>query len=98
MYSTVSAPQNFTNQTNLPQVVTPEWWTATGNVIDGAALEPTSTGYGYWLFYVDNNRDSVGIDHFGQIPGGPVSKGHHGITPQNRATGPATNFGPAALR
>ncbi|MFM7051103.1 MAG: right-handed parallel beta-helix repeat-containing protein, partial [Planctomycetota bacterium] len=29
MYSTVSAPQNFTNQTNLPLVATPEWWTAT---------------------------------------------------------------------
>ncbi|MFO1439749.1 MAG: hypothetical protein U1F81_15615 [Verrucomicrobiaceae bacterium] len=47
--------------------------TATGNVIDGAALESTSTGHGYWLFYVDNNRDSVGTDHFGQISGGSVS-------------------------
>jgi parallel beta-helix repeat protein len=97
MYSTVSAPQNFTNQPNLPQVVTPEWWTATGNVIDGAALEPTSTGYGYWLFYVDNNRDSVGTDHFGQISGGSVSNVNIGIMLKNRDTDPATNFGTAAI-
>jgi len=41
MYSTVSAPQNFTNQVSLPLVATPERWTATGNVIDGVALEST---------------------------------------------------------
>jgi len=97
MYSTVSAPQNFTNQTNLPQVTTPEYWTCTNNTIDGDALESTSTGYGYWLYYVDNNRDNLGGDHFGQISGGTVSNVDVGIMLKNRDTDPATNFGTAAV-
>lgn len=97
MYSTVSAPQNFTNQTNLPLVGTPERWTATGNVIDGAALEPTSTGHGYWLYYVDNNRDTVGDDHFGLISGGSVSNVTFGIMLKNKDTDPATSFGNSAV-
>ncbi|MFM7767618.1 MAG: beta strand repeat-containing protein, partial [Bacteroidota bacterium] len=97
MYSTVSAPQNFTNQVSLPQVSTPEWWTATGNTIDGAALEATSTGHGYWLYYVDNNRDNLGVDHYGQISGGSVSNVDVGIMLKNRDTDPATNFGTSAV-
>jgi len=97
MYSTVSAPQNFTNQVSLPLVATPEWWTATGNTINGAALESTSTGHGYWLYYVDNNRDSAGNDHFGQISGGSVSNVAYGIMLKNKDTDPATNFGNSAI-
>ena len=54
MFSTVSCPQNFTNQVSLPLVGTPQSWTVTGNAIDGLALESTSTSYGYWFYYVDN--------------------------------------------
>ncbi|MFZ4751040.1 MAG: NosD domain-containing protein, partial [Phycisphaerales bacterium] len=97
MYSTVSAPQNFANQVSLPLVATPEWWTATGNTIDGVALESTSTGHGYWLYYVDNNRDSAGNDHFGQISGGSVSNVAYGIMLKNKDTDPATNFGNSAV-
>ncbi|MFM7823381.1 MAG: DUF1565 domain-containing protein, partial [Bacteroidota bacterium] len=97
MYSTVSAPQNFTNQVSLPQVSTPEWWTATGNTIDGAALEATSTGHGYWFYHVDNNRDNLGVDHYGQISGGSVSNVDVGIMLKNKDTDPATNFGTAAI-
>lgn len=97
MYSTVSAPQNFTNQVSLPLVATPEKWTATGNTIDGAALESTSTGHGYWLYYVDNNRDNLGNDHFGQISGGTVSNVDIGIFLKNKDTDPATNFGNSAV-
>ncbi|MFM7133910.1 MAG: hypothetical protein ACKO0W_06300, partial [Planctomycetota bacterium] len=97
MYSTVSAPQNFTNQVSLPLVATPEWWTATGNVIDGGALESGATAYGYWLYYVDNNRDTAGVDHFGQISGGSVSNVAFGVMLKNRDTDPATNFGTSAV-
>jgi parallel beta-helix repeat protein len=97
MYSTVSAPQNFTNQTNLPLVATPERWTATGNVIDGGALESSSTAYGYWLYYVDNNRDTTGTDNFGQISGGSVSNVDVGVMLKNKDTDPATNFGNSAV-
>jgi parallel beta-helix repeat protein len=97
MYSTVSCPQNFTNQVSLPLVATPEYWTASGNVIDGAGLESTSTGHGYWLYYVDNNRDANGTDHFGQISGGSVSNVLHGALLKNRDAHLATNFGTAAV-
>jgi parallel beta-helix repeat protein len=97
IYSTVSAPQNFTNQTNLPLVVTPERWTATGNEIDGSALESGSTGHGYWFFHVDNNRDSLGVDHFGQILGGSVSNVTFGVMLKNKDADPATSFGNSAV-
>ncbi|GBL34520.1 serine-rich adhesin for platelets [Filimonas sp.] len=97
MYSTVSAPQNFSNQTNLPLVASPEWWTCTNNTIDGGALESTSTGYGYWFYYVDNNRDNNGVDHFGQISGGSVSNVDVGIMLKNKDTDPSTNFGNSAV-
>ncbi|MBL9151358.1 MAG: right-handed parallel beta-helix repeat-containing protein, partial [Verrucomicrobiales bacterium] len=97
MYTTVSAPQNFTNQLNLPQVVTPEFWRAEDNDIDGSALESGATSHGYWLYYVDNNRDSLGVDHYGQISGGTVTNVDYGILLKNRDTHPATNFGTAAV-
>ncbi|MBL7822498.1 MAG: HYR domain-containing protein, partial [Saprospiraceae bacterium] len=97
LYATVSAPKNFTNQTNLPIVGTPEYWTCNNNTIDGAALEATSIGHGYWLFYVDNNRDGSNIDHYGQISGGTVSNVDVGIFLKNKDTDPASNFGTAAV-
>jgi hypothetical protein len=97
MYSTVSAPQNFTNQPNLPLVVTPEFWSASNNTIDGSALDVGTTGYGYWLFYVDNNRDASSVDHFGTISGGSVTGVSRGVFLTNRDTDPATSFGTAAV-
>ncbi|MBK8564253.1 MAG: right-handed parallel beta-helix repeat-containing protein [Saprospiraceae bacterium] len=96
-YATVSAPQNFTSQTNLPLVGTPEYWTCNNNTIDGGSLEPTSTGHGYWLYYVDNNRDGSSVDNYGQISGGSVSNVDIGVFLKNRDTDPATNYGTAAV-
>ena len=93
MFSTVSAVQNATNQLNLPLVAVPVNWSMTNNVIDGAGLDPATAGVGYWLWYVDNNRDALGNDHFNTITGGSVSNVDIGLFMTNVDSDPATGFG-----
>lgn len=93
MLSTVSAPQNAVSQLNLPLASPPENWSLTDNTINGSGLDPATSGIGYWLWYVDNNRDVSNIDHFGTITGGSVSNVHKGLYMHNVDTDPNTSFG-----
>jgi len=97
MMATVSGAQNFTGQLNLPLVATPEFWTFTGNDIDGLNVDPGAIAYGYWLWSLDNFRDGSGVDHFTTISGGSLINVDYGIYMQNRDVDAVTNYGVAAL-
>ena len=85
------------SQTNLPKVSVPDKWTFAGNDIDAQGAHESTTTYGVWLYYVDNNRDDLGIDHFNIFSGGSVSNVDVGFMLKNTDTDPATNFGTSAL-
>ena len=97
MMSTVSGAQNFMSQTNLPKVTTPEFFSFNNNVIDGSGADPATSGYGYWLWYLDNFRDDLGVDHFTTITGGSVSGVDVGVFLHNVDNDPNTEFGIARV-
>jgi parallel beta-helix repeat protein len=93
MLSTVSSPQNALSQLNLPLASTPEKWSLINNSINGSNLDPATSGIGYWLWHVDNNRDNSSNDHYGIISGGSVSNVDIGLYMHNVDTDPTTSFG-----
>jgi hypothetical protein len=93
MLSTISTPQNMVNQAALPLVLTPERWSLSNNNIIGSGAASSTTGYGYWLWSVDNNQTSNGTANVGAISGGTVSNVDVGLFMHNVDTDAATNYG-----